>query len=576
MSATATFKRLIKIAIPFWGQMLVALIFGALTIGSSIALMGSSSWLIARAALHPSLDKLNVAIVGVRAFGISRGVFRYLERMTAHQVTFKLLKQWRIWFYEAVEKLAPAHLNTYRQADLLTRVVSDIEILENFYIRVLAPPLIAIMVAISMFIFTLFFSPLLTLVIFVAFLIVGLGLPYLSYQVNQQTGGKLLDSRAELNQAVLDGIQGMAEGLIYGQKAEFKTRVAQASQAVQVEQRRLAYTEGFINASHMSVIGLTVAVLLAVAIPRVEPLYLAPLALAVTASFEAFLPLALAANYLSQNLVAGERLLDIIDAPLPITEPDHAKTLTTPLNLTFNKLSFRYAEGDAWALKNFDLDLPTGKKVAIVGASGAGKSTLLNLLLRFWDVEADSIHVSDADLRDYASEDVRQHIGVVTQSTYLFNTSLAENIRLAKRGMTQEDIERAAQQAHLHEFIQTLPQGYQTAVGEQGQQLSGGERQRLALARVLLKDAPLLIFDEAFSQLDPVTEQKIWQELQTIWADKSVLLITHRFIGLDVMDEIVVLQDGDTAERGTHAELLSQQGLYYQMVTQEKQILGAQ
>jgi ATP-binding cassette subfamily C protein CydC len=573
MRARLIFQRLLHVALPLWREMLIALLFGILTIGSSIALMGTSSWLIAKAALRPSLDKLNVAIVGVRAFGISRAVFRYVERMTSHHVTFKLLKQWRVWFYSAAEELAPAHLNTYRQADLFTRIISDIENLENFYVRVLAPPLTALVVAISMTVFVFILSPILPIVLIGTYTIAGIALPYLSWRINRQSGDSLAASRAQLNTTMLDGIQGMADGIVYGRMDNLRCEVRMLSREVRVQQGRFARTDGFINASHVGLTGITAAVLLAVAIPRIDPLYLAPLVLAVTASFEAFLPLGLAAAYLSRALAAGERLLEVIDADSAIKEPTLPFEIPATIDLKIHKLSFRYEAHTAWVLRDLDLNLPAGRKVAIVGPSGAGKSTLVNLLLRFRQPDAGCILLNDHRLSKYDSSDIRDRIGVVTEQTYLFNTTIHENIRLAKRGTTEEEIYDAARQAHVSQLIESLPQGYKTPVGELGQQLSGGERQRLALARVFLKNPPLLVLDEAFSHLDAVTEQLLLGTLQEWWLDKSVLLITHRLVGMEAMDEIIVLNQGNIVERGTHDILLSQAGIYERMWSQQRQIL---
>jgi ABC-type multidrug transport system fused ATPase/permease subunit len=215
-----------------------------------------------------------------------------------------------------------------------------------------------------------------------------------------------------------------------------------------------------------------------------------------------------------------------------------------------------------------------GKHLAVVGPSGAGKSTLANLLLRFWEYQEGQIHLGGWDLRSYSSEDVRRFIAVVSQSTYLFNTTVRENLLLARPNASHEEVVQAAQRAQIHEVIEALPQGYETWIGEQGLRLSGGERQRLAIARALLKEAPLLLLDEPTANLDALTERSLMETIFALMQGRSMILITHRLVGLEVMDEILVLSQGRILERGTHAELLEIGGLYRRMWDLQHQTLA--
>jgi ABC-type multidrug transport system fused ATPase/permease subunit len=232
-------------------------------------------------------------------------------------------------------------------------------------------------------------------------------------------------------------------------------------------------------------------------------------------------------------------------------------------DLSIRALSFAYDTGPV--LDGINFDLPVGKKMAIVGPSGAGKSSIVNLLMRFWEYNSGEIMLDGQELRLYTPVDARRMFSLVNQGTYLFNASLNENLRLARPSASPEEIEEACRQAELDEFVKSLPKGYETLVGERGVQFSGGERQRVAIARALLKDAPVFIFDEPTANLDPATERRLVETLHRVQKMKSVLWITHRLVGLEDMDEILVLDKGQIVERGTHAELLKQEGLYWKL-----------
>jgi len=243
------------------------------------------------------------------------------------------------------------------------------------------------------------------------------------------------------------------------------------------------------------------------------------------------------------------------------------------LNIELSNLTFSYPNQNIPALQNISFTLPDGKSIAIVGPSGAGKSTVANLLLRFWDYDSGEISLGGESLKSLNQAEVRKRCGLVSQNSYFFNTSIRENLRLARPSMTQEEMEGAARDAQIHEFITSLPKGYDTFIGEQGLRLSGGERQRLAIARALLKDAPILILDEPTANLDALTEQQVLNTLFGIMRGKTTLLITHRLVGLENMDEIIVLENGQIKERGTHHELLNISGLYRRLWDLQNQIL---
>ena len=573
---------LLSFLVPYWPWVALSVLLGFLTVGSSIGLMATSAWIIATAALHPSIAVLQVAIVGVRFFGIARGVFRYLERLASHQVTFRLLARLRVWFYAALEPLAPARLMQYRSGDLLSRIVADIGTLENFYIRAVAPPLVAVLVAALMWIFLRSFDPRLALIVIAMMLLAGIGVPLLSQMLSRRPGRHVVSIRAELNAALVDGIQGTADLVAFGAGAPQVRQVRSLSVALGRGQTQLAAVNGLNIALGSLLTSLAVVVVLTLAIPlvtagRIAGVSLAVLALATTASFEAVLPLPLAAQYLESCLAAARRLFEVADTdgvavqPAPareseiIREQEASLSPIKPPSIEVSHLTLRYAAGEPPALDDITFSVPAGGCVAIVGASGAGKSTLANTLLRFWEPEAGEIRLDGCDLRDAAPEAVRQQIGVVAQQTHLFNATIGDNLRLARHGASQAEIEAAARAAQIHDWIILLPEGYDSWVGEHGLRLSGGERQRLAIARALLKNAPVLILDELTANLDTATERDLLAALAPLMVGRTTLIITHGLFGLERIDEILVLERGRIVERGRHDALLRRAGAYRRM-----------
>ena len=582
-----TFWRLIQLAAPFKWWMALSALLGAFTIGSSIGLMATSAFIIARAALHPSVADLAVAIVGVRFFGIARGVFRYLERLVSHQVTFSLLARLRVWFYRAIEPLAPARLMRYRSGDLLSRSVSDIETLQNLYVRVVAPPFVAQLIAVFMGLFLYGYSPSLALIVLAFMLLVGVGVPLIVRAASQGAGRQLVAVRSELNEQLVDGLQGLADLIAFGRERDQSDKAKAFSHMLIGLQSKMASITGLHNAIGALLTNLAMWSVLVIAIPMVRTSHLTGidlpvLVLATLSSFEGVLALPLAFQYLENSLQAARRLFEIVDTDLTTKAPKPKDSLaslrpageTRPTSVAVADLSFRYGPAEPLALDHLSFEVQPGRNLAIVGPSGAGKSTLVNLLLRFWDYEQGQILLNGRDLREYAPDDARALIGVVLQQTYLFNATVRENLLLARPEATEAELIRSAQQAQIHDFIQSLPQGYDTLIGEQGLRLSGGERQRLAIARALLKDAPIVVLDEATANLDALTERGVLRSIRALMTGRTTLMITHRLVGLEAIEEIIVLSAGRIVERGRHADLIQLDGLYRRMWDLQNQVLA--
>jgi ATP-binding cassette subfamily C protein CydC len=576
------FLRLLSFLSAFRWLVALAILLGSLMIASNMLLLGMAAYLIAAAALGPLLAVLTIPIYIVRLMSVSRAGSRYAERVVSHNVTFRLLAQLRTWVYRRLEPLAPAYLHKQRSGDMLTRIVADVDELQNVYLRIVSPIIVAIIISLLTFALFSIFSPVLAWDAVAFLIITGCGVPLLSSILTRGLGKQQLAIRGELNAQIVDGIQGVQDLLAYGQAGTQLRSVATLEKKLDQIQQRMALIAALQQALNDLLMNLALWSLLILVIPLViskaiAGVYLAFLALVILASFEAVQPLAEAFQKLGHSVAAGERLFKVTDTNPQVQEP--AAPLPVPSNtpgrfsLEFDHVHFAYQSGEGEVVHDISFEVSTGKRIAIVGASGAGKSTLVNLALRFWEPGKGTIRLNGHDIRQYALGDLRGLIGVVSQDTYLFNDTIRGNLLLARPEASDSEIEQALEQAQLTAFMQQLPKGLATWVGEQGLRLSGGERQRLAIARALLKDAPLLVLDEATANLDPMTEHTLLDALDMLMQGRTTLVITHRLVRMERMDDILVLDEGSIRERGTHEQLLQSGGLYQQMVQLQEGIL---
>ncbi len=566
---------------PFRWWVALAVLLGCATIASGMSLLGMSAYLISASALETMLIALSVPIFIVRFTGAFRAVFRYCERLTSHYVTFKALSQMRSWIYGHLEPLAPALLLRERSGDLLSRLLTDVDELQNIYLRATSPLMIALLVALLTFGLFAIFSLSLAWIAVLFLALTGLGLPLLIGRLTRGLGRRELQARGELNARIVDGVQGVQDVLASGNARKQVRQISILDQALTQVQRRMALISGLQQALTEFLMNISVFCMLVLAIPlvtsrQINSVYLAFLTLLLLASFEAIQPLGQSLQSLGHSIVAGERIFEITDAEPAVSDPPSPLVPIKPEEghtLVFEDLHFAYTSAGPEVLHGINLALTPGRHVAVVGPSGSGKSTLVRLALRFWDPTQGHIYLNKQDLRDYAQDELRAIYSVVSQDTYLFNDTLRGNLRLARPGATEQELTRAIEQAQLSDFIASQPQGLDTWIGEQGLRLSGGERQRLAIARALLKDAPLLILDEATANLDPLTEQALLSSLDLLMRGRTTLMVTHRLVEMERMDEILVLEAGQVRERGTHTQLVEQGGLYYQLVDLQNGLL---
>ncbi len=574
----STLLRLLGFLRGSWGWVGLSVLLGILTIGSNVGLMGTAAYLITSAALHPDFGSLELAIVGVRFFGLARGIFRYLERLVSHNVTFRLLGRLRVWFYQALEPLAPARLMQLHSGDLLSAIVADVDSLENFYIRVVAPPLVAVAIACLVGVFLARFGSALAQAFLLFMFMVGVVLPWIAQRTSRTLGTKLSMQRAGLHTLLVEAIQGLSDLTAFGRGGDVLERIRAKGKEYGTLQLQAARARGLLNGLGFLFSNLGMWAVLVLAINLVHPgvlpgVLLAPLVLVALAGFEAVLPLPLAAQWTSENIAAARRLFAVVDAQPEVVDRSVPKPVGASAALAVKDLHFSYPPGGRPVLDAVSFDLPLGKHLAIVGPSGAGKSTLVALLLRFREYSQGQIMFSGCDLREFRAADVRSRISAVTQESYFFNDTLYRNLSIARPEATEQEIWKAAGQARIHEFILSLPRGYSTILGERGLRLSGGQRQQLAIARAFLRGASLLILDEPTANLDRVAERQVLEILFTWSAGRSLLLLTHRLVGLEQMDEILVLNAGHVVERGTHDDLLSANGLYRRLWEYQRRIL---
>lgn len=556
----------------------LAVSLGVATVVGNVGLLATAAYVISAAALMPLLAALAGPIYLVRLFGVGRAAARYAERMVSHSLTFKLLADLRTWFYARLEPLAPARLLRYRTGDLLSRIVKDVEELENVYLRVLSPVVVAAIVSLLTFLLFYVFDPLLAFVALGFLAATGVGVPLLVGSLSRDLGRRQLELRGELNARILDGLGGVQDLLAFGQEHQRQREISTLNRKLDRVQRRMAFITGLQNTLGDLMMNLAMLAVLVLAIPlvtegEISGVYLAFLALVILGSFEAVQPLGTAFQFLGRSVEAGKRLFEIVDAKPEIEDPTKPLPPPETSTLEFDGVNFRYTADEPPVLEDIAFTLVPGSQIAVVGPSGAGKSTLVHLVLRFWDPTSGEVRLGGHSVRGYAQEDLRREVGVVSQNTHVFNDTLRGNLLLARPEATDGELERALAQAQLSGLVRCLPKGLDSPLGEGGLTLSAGERQRLAVARALLKGASLLVLDEPTANLDPITEREMLNTTYELMRNRAALVVTHRLVRMEEMDEILVLDAGRIVERGTHVELVRAGGLYYQMLEVQKEVL---
>ena len=550
------------------GRLLLAVLAGAAGCGCGVALLAVSGFLLARASQHPNIVAISMAVVAVRALSVGRGLFRYLERLCSHDVAFRVLADVQVAIYRRLERLAPAGLAAFRSGDMLTRLISDVDATQDLFIRGIVPPLAAALVGAGASTAVLLILAPAAGVLAAGLLAAGLLVPLVTAASARRAARRAAPARGELGAAVTDLLSGAAELHAFGAVEAGLARARAADAELTRLARRSASASGLGIGLSAAVSGLTLwgVLLLGVAATGSGSLGRVPLAvitLTALAAFEAVTALPAAALALGQSRAAADRIADVLDAPDPVRYPDQPFPAPgRPVEISIRGGTVRYSAEEPPAVRDIDLDLGPGRRVALVGATGAGKSTLAAVLFRFVDLSAGTVRLNGRDLAGYDPDDVRAVISGCAQDPHIFDATIRDNLRLARPQASDAELAQAAADARLLDWITSLPRGWDTPAGAHGAALSGGQRQRLALARALLADPALLILDEPTAHLDPDTRRALTADLLAATAGRATLLITHELDGLDQVDEIVVLDHGRVAERGTHAQLIRSGGAY--------------
>lgn len=550
VSNTAILWRLWKLFRPYWGWMALGILLSLVTIMANVGLMALSGWFIASMAIAGaagvSIDYFSPA-AGIRGFAIARTAGRYGERLVTHEATFRALAELRHWFYLHLEPLAPAVLQQYHSGDLLSRIRADIDALENVYLRIIAPVIVAFIASIAFVYFLSRYDKTLAVIELTLLFIAGVITPLVINRLSRQSGEAMVTITTTLRTDVIDSVQGMGELLIYGAAQQHAQKIDHASQNLLNQQAKMARYNGLSQAilslcANIALLSVVIVLIPLISKAGMPPPNLPMLTLFTLASFEAVLALPLAFQTLPETLASARRIFAIVDTQPVVTEPQQASPQPNHYGIEFNNVSFQYDDQSKTVLNKLSFKLPTGKRLGIVGNSGTGKSSIVSLLLRFWDVNTGEIRLGGHPLEHYKSDDARQYFSVVTQHSQFFNSTIKRNLLLANKEASDQQIETVCKVAQIHDFIESLPEGYETWVGEAGIKLSGGQLKRLTIARALLKEAPILILDEPAEGLDSTTEKAVLDAVFNYKQHATILLITHRNVGLDAMDQVLVLE----------------------------------
>jgi ATP-binding cassette, subfamily C, bacterial CydC len=542
-------RRLVRLARPVRGWLALAILAAAGALIANVTLMAAAPYLLSKATLVAGFAALSVAVTAVRAFAIARASLRYAERTVSHTTALRILTELRTTVYRAVARLAPGDLPGARSGDLLARIDADVESLDVFFVRGLVPIVAAaIGAAVACAIIGVLVPAAATVLAF-ALILAGVGVPLATRSASRAAAAHLVEARGRLHADLAEQIDGMADLIAFGKDGEAVAEDARVADRIRDAQRLRAAALGGASGASVLVAGVAGIACLWLAIPAVRAgeiagTFLAVVPLVAFAAFDGVAPLGDAARQTEVSRAAAVRTFALVDVTPRVADPPAPAPAPAPRahHVSFQDVSFRYSPDAPLALDRVSFELPTGGRLAIVGASGAGKTTVVNLLLRFWDPDDGSIRIGDTDARRFRLARLRGLLGVVPQHPYLFNGTFRDNLLLAD-GTAQDDVLlEACERAQLGAFVTSLPSGLDTEVGENGLKLSGGERQRVAIARVFLRGAPILVLDEATANLDPATERAVLRELGAFGAGRSLLIITHRPAPLALTDELLMLR----------------------------------
>ncbi|WP_024872765.1 heme ABC transporter ATP-binding protein/permease CydC [Tolumonas lignilytica] len=565
-----------------WIMLLIGLLLTVCTLLAGLGLLSLSGWFLTACAVAGlsaiTKDAFNYMTPAgaVRFFSIVRTACRWGDRVISHDATFRVLTSLRIQFWKKLAPLSLHQLQSWRQGELLNRLVADIDALDNLYLRLITPVLAALLILISLFVVVALFDIHLAFFLCGTLLLLAIAVPLIFYRLGKAPGQSLIVSQSHLRSACTTYLSHQAELLLCGAEEQYRESIVREEEKLFQAQRDMTSLNGLSSALMLALLSLLVCAMLWLAAggvgshDKADPLT-ALMVFFALASFEALQPLAGAFQYLSSTLTAARRLNQIMETTPAIQFGTDEKTAQSG-ELSIQSLSFCYPHQPVNVINELSLQLRPGEKVAILGPTGCGKSTLLGLLTREWNPAQGAIFLDQRPLAEFSDEALRASMSVVSQRVHVFSATLADNLRLAKPSATDADLQEVLLKVELDHLLEgaNLKESLKLWLGEGGRALSGGEQRRLSLARALLHDAPLLLLDEVTEGLDPATEQRIMHLILQHSKDKSVLMITHRLTGLSQMDRIALLENGQFRLTGSHTELLAAD-LYYQSLFQHLQ-----
>jgi len=558
---------------PLVPTMLVSIVAGAAGHLAAIGLLGVGALLLASfAGVTTGVERQTLMVV-VAVCAVARAGLGYVEHYFGHDVAFRLLAMIRGRIFHAVRRLAPAKLADKRSGDIVSTIMSDVEYIEVFFAHTVAPVAIGILVSSSVLWFVGAYWHGFALVLLSVYLLLGVFIPLLTNRVSRKSGRDYRHNLGAMNAHLVDSLQGLKELLLFGRGEARLAEIRCRHHGADASLARLRLHEGLVLALVDTLVIAAVAAIFLAGVYRVEAGLLSAgelllVGVVAASSFGPVVALSALSNTLMQTFAAAERIFALLDEE-PSVEEGVGREISAEEaagSVEYRQVSFHYPGAEADLLSLLDLRAAPGAKVAVVGRTGSGKTTALRLLTRFWDPQKGGIFRNDVDIRGIIPGSLRANICVVAQDTFLFNATIADNIRLARPEATDREVVEAARRASLHDFIDRLPQGYHSVVGESGNRLSGGERQRLAIARALLAAAPVIVLDEPTSNLDVLNEKRLLMTLAAEFVAQTVIVVSHRPSTVAGADWIYVLEGGKVVEAGRHRLLLQQNGSYSRLM----------
>ncbi|EKO3397013.1 cysteine/glutathione ABC transporter ATP-binding protein/permease CydC [Vibrio fluvialis] len=555
-----------------WFGLTLGMLLAFVTLCASIGLLTLSGWFLSAAAvagLTIARETFNYMLPGafVRGFAMGRTAGRWGERVVSHNATFKLLTDLRIFFFEKLAPMIPGRVSNLRDADLLNRLVADIDAMDHVYLRLISPVTVGVLGIAALTALLCWFDMALGLTLGSVLLVLLLVWPVMFYKLGKRNGAELTQHKAEMRVATLDWLQGYSELTIFGAESRYRDAIYAAQEKLLANQKVNASFTGLASALLLLANGWTLVLMLWLAADGVngqapDPM-IALVVFATMASVELLMPIAGAFQHLGQTLTSARRLNEIILSEPDVKFPSEETRHSGQFDISFENLTFNYSGGEQPALKDVSLTIPAGNKVAIVGQTGSGKSTLIQLLCRYWDAQQGDIRIAGTRLQEWKESDLRAAISVVSQRVDILNGSLRDNLIMAKPTANDNELSAMLERVGLSKLLEAP--GLDAWLGDGGRQLSGGEKRRIGIARALLHDGPILLLDEPTEGLDKQTEQQIMALFQSHFENKTVIFITHRLVELETMDAVCLIEQGEIVEHGSHQALLAQQGRYFQL-----------